>query len=254
MNNFYDLFTEFNTISLSEMDNVKLLDRTDTKFIFHKKRLPEIIKSMQNDYKILTIQNLFANDYETLYFDTKSFALYLSHHNGKLNRYKVRYRKYINSNLHFFEIKLKNNKDRTIKKRIKQGYIELVIKDSAKEFLEDITHLSADSLKPVLWVNYSRYTFVSTSLGERLTIDTDLTFKNEYGEKRYDSLVIAEVKQDKTSLSSPFLKIMDQYGIKSNSISKYCLGITQLCPLVKKNNFKPKLLILDKILQQDSTH
>ena len=46
-------------------------------------------------------------------------TLYHDHHNGKLNRYKVRRRRYIDTDTEFLEVKLKNNKKRTIKSRIK---------------------------------------------------------------------------------------------------------------------------------------
>ena len=41
------------------------------------------------------------------------------HQNKKLNRYKIRQREYLISDISFFEIKFKSNKGRTIKKRIK---------------------------------------------------------------------------------------------------------------------------------------
>ena len=48
---------------------------------------------------ILTIDNKKIACYKTLYFDTKYFDFYHHHHNNKVNRYKVRIRKYVDSNL-----------------------------------------------------------------------------------------------------------------------------------------------------------
>lgn len=252
MNSFKHILLESDSISLSEMDSVKLLDRTDTKFIFHRSKLPEILESVKKNYRILEVESSRITDYETLYYDTHNLNLYMNHHNGKLNRYKIRYRKYVNSNLHYFEIKFKNNKDRTIKNRVKQVCIEHTIKDKAQKLLEETTNLSSASLVPVFWVNYSRITFVNRNFEERLTFDIDLTFKNETGEKKYAPLIIAELKQDKASLKSPFITQMNKNRIRTNSISKYCLGVTQLFPSVKRNNFKPKLLILNKIIYATS--
>ena len=240
---------EFDPINLKQMDAVKLMNRIDTKFIFHINKLPDIIKCIERHYFILEVANdLRYTNYETLYFDTSNFALYFSHHNGKLNRYKIRYRKYINTNMHFFEIKFKNNKSRTIKSRIKQNAIETIINGKAKKFLESSTPLVSASLLPAIWVNYSRITFVNKNMGERLTIDFNLSFKVGINKKQYDNLIIAEVKREKTCAKSPFIKLMCQHHIHPTPISKYCLGVTQLISGVRKNNFKPQLLNLNKIL------
>jgi len=243
-----NIISDFRPITLTEMDGVKLLDRTDTKFIFPISKLPSVLNFVAEHYRVLEVENSRITDYETLYFDTPDWQLYTKHHNQILNRYKIRTRKYVNSNLHFFEIKYKNNKGRTIKIRVKQKSIENQITDIAKMLLEENTSLLSSQLVPALWVNYSRITFVNNNLEERVTIDLNLTFKKENTEKKYETLVIAELKQDKARSRSLFLKAMNQYRIKRNSISKYCLGVTQLISEVKKNNFKPKILTLNKIL------
>jgi hypothetical protein len=248
MERFMQVLNTLDPISLSEMDGVKLLDRTDTKFLFHRSRLEEVLSSVREHYRVLEINNTRNNAYETLYYDTPGYEMYMRHHNQRLNRYKIRYRKYVGSDLHFFEIKFKNNKGRTIKSRIQRPQIEMEIRDKAKNLLEDITHYTSDMLRPVFWVNYSRMTLVSKNFSERLTIDTFLTFKNENMSITFDDLIIAELKQEKASLRSPFARIMNEGRIRQNSISKYCLGVTQLVDTVKKNNFKPKLLTLNKIL------
>jgi hypothetical protein len=242
------LLSSFEPITLAEMDSVKLLDRTDTKFIFHSSKLPDILAAVHQYYRVLEIENARITDYETLYFDTLNFELYLRHHNEKLNRYKIRFRKYVNSNLHFFEIKHKNNKSRTIKSRVVRPEIEYDIVDGAKKLLESKTTFEATALLPKLWVNYSRITFVHKNFVERLTIDLNLCFKEGNNEKKFETLVIAELKRDKASSKSPFIDIMNAQKIRENSISKYCLGVTQLFPAIKQNNFKPKILTLNKLL------
>ena len=117
---FREVITQYQPISLQEMDDVKLLDRTDTKFAFHDKELPGILEKLRSDYFVLEVQGKRSTQYETLYFDTEDFDFYLRHHNQKLNRYKARFRKYVESNLVFFEVKFKSNRNRTIKDRIKK--------------------------------------------------------------------------------------------------------------------------------------
>jgi hypothetical protein len=183
-----------------------------------------------------------------LYFDTKDFDLYRIHHNGKLNRFKFRCRKYVESNLHFFEVKFKNNKGRTIKDRIKRPEIIRQISGKAEELVKSVTNVDPALLQPKLWVNYVRITFVNKISQERLTIDTDLTFVDDYKKVKLEGLVIAEVKQGKASDTSPFISLMRQNKVLQNSISKYCLGVISLNPAIKKNRFKPTLLYINKLL------
>src|SRR5687767_7859268 len=110
---------QFAPISLDEMDGVKLMDRTDTKFLFKAEQLPAFLEQLATSYRVLEINDRRICRYETLYFDTADFQLYLCHQNGKLNRYKVRFRRYVESDVSYFEVKLKNNKGRTIKTRVK---------------------------------------------------------------------------------------------------------------------------------------
>lgn len=92
---------QFNPITLQEMDGVKLMDRTDTKFTFNIQQLPEILEEAKEYYRILEVESNRISRYKTLYFDTEDFDLYNEHHSGKLNRYKIRHRTYVESNLGF---------------------------------------------------------------------------------------------------------------------------------------------------------
>ena len=234
------------------MDSVKLMDRTDTKFVFKFSQLPEILEQLTKDYNVLDVNGNRISRYESLYFDTKNFDLYHSHHRGRPSRFKVRFRKYVESELHFFEVKFKNNKGRTIKDRVKQKRIDGTIVDNAETLLNEKTPLRSDNLEAKIWVNYSRITFVNKNSPERVTIDLNLTFKNDDETKIIDNLVIAEVKQDK-ALVSAFIKLMKKYHIRQGSISKYCYGIITLFKNIKHNNFKPNLILIKKILYGAST-
>lgn len=66
------LLEEFETLSLSEMDSVSLMKRTDTKFVIHEKHLLEVLKEIKNQYRILEINQNKLLPYNSLYFDTPS--------------------------------------------------------------------------------------------------------------------------------------------------------------------------------------
>jgi hypothetical protein len=85
------------------MDGVKLMDRTDTKFTFNINELPDSFRMKQKITIVYwNVEGNRISRYKTLYFDTQNFALYNQHHCGKLNRYKIRHRTYVESNIRFF--------------------------------------------------------------------------------------------------------------------------------------------------------
>ena len=229
------------------MDAVKLMNRTDTKFVFPLTTLIKILPKLVEHYRVLEINDVRLNAYRSLYFDSEDFQFYHQHHNGKTNRNKVRYREYIDSGLSFLEIKRKNNKGKTIKKRIKVKEITESLDGSNLDFVNK--NIGSDiHLKPQHWNKFSRITFVHKRRKERLTIDVNFRFdginstKNNLGD-----MVIAEVKQAKRNLSSKFIRIIKEERIHPFRISKYCMATATLFPQLKKNRFKRKFLHLDKL-------
>lgn len=240
-----DALKTLDSISLKEMDSVKLMNRTDTKFVFPVSILPDLLIKSKVSYRVLEINGLRTPSYNTLYFDTKNHQLFLDHHNGKPNRYKVRIRNYVESNLFFLEIK-KKIKGRTDKHRIKVNEIENTLSENSKEFISKTIQSNLE-FEPSLWNSFKRITLVNKNVPERITIDLNLTFSHNNQQHVLDYLVIAEVKQEKVNLNNPFIALLKEEGIRENSISKYCIGSLLCHSDLKYNNFKEKLLILDKL-------
>ena len=229
------------------MDSVKLMNRTDTKFVFPLSTLIKILPKLVEHYRVLEINGVRLNAYRSLYFDTEDFQFYHQHHNGKTNRNKVRFREYIDSGLSFLEVKRKNNKGKTIKKRIKVKKITESLDDSNLDFVNKVIG-SKMPLKPQHWNKFSRITFVHKRIKERLTIDVNFRFEDINSTKyNLGNMVIAEVKQAKRNLSSNFIRIIKEERIHPFRISKYCMATSTLFPQLKKNNFKRKFLHLDKL-------
>lgn len=249
----------FDPITLTEMDGVKLMNRTDTKFLLPLSHLPSLLDYLYGSYRLLEVNGHRLCTYETLYFDTPDLRFYNDHQRGRMNRYKIRQRHYLQSNLLFTEVKLKNNKGRTIKERIRcqiPATMEILdggesqLDDESRQFVGQRIPTSSDVLRPVLWVGYKRLTFVSEASAERLTLDVNLSYRTKTGESDYSQVVIAELKQD-TRRASAFTSLMKQKRIRQGGLSKYCLGMVSLYYPIKHNRFKQKLLHLQKFL---STH
>lgn len=226
------------------MDKVKLMDRMDSKYMFSIDRLPKLLLDCKEHYFVVNIKGKRSSAYDTQYFDTQDYRLYNHHHSGKLNRYKVRQRTYIESDLSFLEVKFKDNKGRTTKDRVKlkTGSID----EKAKDFLEKETPLKLDDLKPSVKIFYNRITMVHKGLSERITIDINLTVSKDGTSREFSNLVIAEVKQNKAS-ASEFTKLMRELRVKQGGMSKYCIGVSNLVDVVKKNNFKEKNNKINKL-------
>ena len=243
-----NILVGFDPIRLRDLDNKSLMDRVDTKFMIDSHVFPRILMNLKSDYYALDINQRRINLYETLYFDTAHQDLYLSHHNGQLNRYKVRSRQYVNSHLSFLEVKYKNNKKRTIKNRIKISDFNQGFKKQELEFLKDFCPFDPSQLQPCLWNTFYRITLVSKETIERLTLDFSLEFSNKYGRVLLPNLVIAEVKQEGFSTDSVFIQEMRLNDIRLGGFSKYCMGTALLDKKIKTNNFKPEILRLKKIM------
>jgi hypothetical protein len=232
------------------MENVALMNRLDTKFTFSVDALPVVLERVIPHYLILTTNDLRSHRYETLYFDTPALQHYTNHHNGIYARHKIRYRKYVDSGLCFFEIKTKNNQGRTIKQRIRRSDISSDIRGETQQFVRQTVPFFTNDVNPVLWVYFSRLTLVSKHSLERLTIDMDLSYRTAASSISFTGLVIAEMKRDRSVTRSPFVQAMRERRLHEGSISKYCLGIMSLYPKAKRNRFKERFRQIASFLRE----
>ncbi|MBT3571570.1 MAG: VTC domain-containing protein, partial [Flavobacteriales bacterium] len=196
MSNLPQIVADFLPISLDEMDDVKLMSRTDTKFAFKANKMPFLLQKLLPFYRVLEIDGELIHDYKSLYYDTDNRKFYLDHHNGRVNRNKIRFREYVGSKLTFLEIKRKNNKGKTIKKRMKVDAISKELSEKQQNYIEKIIGRPME-VNAKQWINFSRITFVHKTQKERLTIDVNLTFENSNEKGDMKHIVIAEVKQER---------------------------------------------------------
>lgn len=230
------------------MDAVKLMNRTDTKFVLNRSFFNEILPQLSQSYRALEIADKRLASYKTLYYDTENFKLYLDHHSGRGNRHKIRIRNYVESNLFFLEIKNKF-KGRTDKKRTKVKDFEIQLTPESMQYIHKVVG-SEIKLVPKLWNSFERITLVNTKEIERLTLDLNLTFEWDGNKRALEHVVIAELKQENVNRKSLFYSLMKEHGVRPNSMSKYCVGGATLNPALKANNFKDKLLLIDKLLEK----
>ena len=246
-----ELLKPFETITLEEMKSVKLMNRTDTKFVTNTSKLYQLLKMAQQDYYVQVIDGERNLGYDTTYFDTTAFDMYNMHQSGHLNRQKIRFRTYCINHLQFMEVKTKNNHGRTKKKRIEVSDMNLNDEEK-RQFLHKHLRYDVEKLQPVLSNHFSRVTLVNKGMTERLTIDTGLNFHNVLNgsDKDMGQLVVIELKRDGL-VYSPVLQMLRQLRIQPHGFSKYCIGsaLTGQDHL-PVNRFKCKLIEINKLVNQ----
>jgi len=263
MQNIATILQSFEPISLAQMESVKLMNRIDTKYAVPMAVLPHILEAAQADYYVQEIDGKRIATYDTMYYDTASLDMYVRHHDRQLVRQKIRVRQYVDSDLTFLEIKRKNNKGRTSKKRIIVPGFTItadtpsVLKHKRKDdeqvtvasFIDAKSRYEWSQIAPHLWTKFHRITLVNRAKTERLTIDMDLIWDNVVsGEKKtFTDLVIIELKRD-GNVPSKMTHIMLDHRIHPLKISKYCIGTALTTPDIKKNRFKSKIRKITKLL------
>lgn len=235
-----DLLLHLDPITLEEMSSIRLMNRTDRKFVTNKEKLTELLKLAQGKYYAQLNAGSRIADYCTTYWDTDEHDFYMDHHNGRSPRQKVRVRTYMDSGVTFLEVKTKNNHGRTRKKRIEitgQGQIA-----EHEDFLQERVHCGVGDIHQTVQNKFHRITLVNYAKTERLTIDFDVQFYNYETNEMTDTgdLVIIELKRD-GNVFSPVLDMLRQLRIKPSGFSKYCIGSLLTNADLKYNLFKPKL-------------
>jgi hypothetical protein len=245
-----ELINTFAPISLEQMSGVKLMNRTDTKFVTTTDRLRLLLQMACNDYYVQEIDGGRNLEYDTTYFDTTAFDMYNQHQWNHTNRQKIRFRTYCVSGLQFMEVKTKNNHGRTKKKRMEVTDMNLA-EQAKSDFIDKHLRYDVDTLQPALNNHFSRITLVNKAKTERLTIDSALRFHNIVSgvDKDMGDLVIIELKRDGL-VYSPVLEMLRQLRIHPHGFSKYCMGSALTNPDLRVNRFKRKLIEINKILTQ----
>lgn len=252
LNKNIQFLNDYTGHQLSDLKNAALMDRVDTKFMLPISHLSLILKALLPHYSILDIGGRRIFTYHNTYFDTPTYSFYHMHHQGKLNRYKVRHRYYADTQTGFLEVKLKNNKGRTIKTRMKKN--EALLDPSCTRFLASHLGEQFQLLQVAQKGSYQRIALANEESGERLTLDLNLHFeslsenRNEHKSAiNLPKMFIAELKQSRHNSQSPFSQLMAQLNIRPINFSKYCIGCSLVTPDLKENRFKPQLRLLQKL-------
>lgn len=238
----------FDPISLATLNaRAEMLERLDNKYVVRRPVLQSAAAELARHFDVLEISGRRAFTYETCYFDNQDRRSYFDHHQGRRRRAKVRIRKYLDAALCFVEVKLKDKRGVTVKRRL--GYAPENfgrLDDEALTFVHRAYYDQYGAVFPyelqrVIDMRYVRMTLVAKAGGERMTIDSCLRF---YDMTAYhavdDEHFILETKSARgNGIADRLLRALHQHPTKH--CSKYCSAIALLNRGTRHNRFLPAL-------------
>jgi hypothetical protein len=242
----------FSPIGLDELNaKAEMLRRRDNKYVIEREILEQAMLDFVGGFDVLEIGGQRSFTYDTAYFDSEDRGCYRDHHRGRRRRAKVRIRNYLGANLCFVEVKLKDKRGETIKRRLKHDPANCHQLDArATEFVQTCYHELYGAnfpyrLNRVLDMRYDRMTLVAKEGGERMTLDNSVVFKTDDGMQTLDKdIFVVETKSTNgNGIADKVLRSKHRHPQKH--CSKYCIGTAILNPEIKTNNFK---MVLRKLM------
>ena len=240
--------SSFPSVSLNDLENVRLMNRTDTKYVMPLTRVESLLESLRDTHRVLEINGIRSLSYSTTYLDTDDFLFFTQHVTGREERNKVRFRSYLSTGESFLEIKMRNRKGRTIKRRIEIPIENKnQVDEKARDFLGE--HIPGNLvLRPVLTSKFNRITLTGIDCPERITIDFGISFESTNEMKAsLPHIAVVELKRDTSKGLSVAADALKALNVRQLGFSKYCIGASLLYELPHRNSVKPKLLLLNKI-------
>ncbi len=217
-----------------------LQSRTDRKYLLGHEQFRVLARSLlRQQHRVLEVDGLRTFNYESVYFDTPSLALYRAHQQGRRKRWKARTRTYLDSGMCMFEVKTQDARGSTVKDRLPYDlHHRGGLTTSAHEFLSATLErqyaVEAPVLVPTVTTRYHRTTFVDLIEGSRVTCDVRLEFSSRGRQVSGPDRVLVETKSHG---QSPIDRMLSRLGVRPLSMSKYCLGTALLHPTLPANRW-----------------
>ncbi len=217
-----------------------LQNRTDRKYLLNHQQFSVLARALlRHDHRVLEVDGLRTFNYESVYFDTPSLALYRAHQQGRRKRWKARTRTYLDSGMCMFEVKTQGARGSTVKDRLPyelahRGGLTTAAHEFLSETLERQYGVETPVLVPTVTTRYRRTTFVDLIEGSRVTCDVRLEFSSAGRQVAGPDRVLVETK---SHAQSPIDRTLSHLGVRPLSMSKYCLGTALLHPTLPANRW-----------------
>jgi hypothetical protein len=236
------------TIDLAELNaHAELQTRVDRKYILPARALAAVLRELPADTRVLEHLGERAPRYRSHYFDTPDLQSFFGAARGRRRRFKVRARRYVDSDVAFLEVKTRGGRSLTVKDRV-------AVSDSDARHLDPegtayaegvLTEAGiagatiAPRLRRELTTRYRRVTLLlpacaraeSTAGGRdasRVTIDIDLGWVDAASGTTLNlpGAVIVETKSGRSPGAAD--RALWAHGIRPATLSKYGTGLAAL--------------------------
>ena len=238
------LWSAFDPIDLDELLVVAdLQTRRDRKYLVPLDEMANALDLAVPGARILTIDERRSFCYRSTYFDTIGLECYLGAAHRRPTRFKVRTRHYVDTGTDMLEVKTRNRRGLTVKRRRPCRPGEAVaLSCDGRAFVDDCLaeRRPAQHLSPSLTTSYHRTTLHLPGDGARITIDVDLAWDSTDG-RHLDlgPLALIETKTDGRSCAVD--RLLWALGRRPVTISKYCTGLAALHPHLPANKWNRTL-------------
>lgn len=249
---------DFDSIGLQELNSkAEMLTRIDNKYIMPGEKLKQAIDSFGDLFDVLDIDGRRAFSYSTVYFDDEERRGYYDHHQRKRKRCKARIRTYVDSDLHFLEVKLNDRRSTTLKKRLRIEKPLKFLDATCLDFIDACNREVYDepfrkTIRGVIHIQYERYTLVAKTGGERMTIDCRMSFTGDKSScTPPEDCFIVETKSERgNGIADKIFRSLHVQPTKR--VSKYCIALAATGQVLRHNGFLPALrrLSLDEVARE----
>lgn len=240
------------TVSLAELNSQAALQtRTDRKYLVVASNLTGLFGVLPDEARVLDIDGRQHASYTSTYFDTPSLDSYLGAARSRPNRFKVRVRTYLDTDVHYLEVKTRNRTGTTSKVRrsaeagdherldqVDRAFVLDALTDKSMGRFEMKLAAAVLALRPTLSTHYERLTLLIESGADgprpkptpsRTTIDTSLAFSAPGHEPlHHHDLAIIETKT--AGPPSAVDRILWRSGHRPVRVSKYAIGLALFNP------------------------
>lgn len=227
-------------ISLAQLrDEAEFMTRIDRKYLISEDALAELLEMVAIGTRVLEIGGRRSFGYSTRYFDAENIA-YFRALRKRRDRFKVRTRLYDERNECLLEVKLRDDRGRTVKRRVAHDPEQMnTLSTLDRAWLQsfDAVRAPAQSLRPTIATHYWRSTLVFPAGSGRMTLDRLLTFIGPDGcWRQLVGYCIVEIKGMGRPLS--FDRQLWGHGYRPVPSSKFALGTSLLNPELPANRWQ----------------
>lgn len=237
---------ELPPISLAEIEGAELMSRLDQKYLIRRAWIPELLVACKGDYSILEVDGHRQSGYANRFIETDDYQSLHAHTRGRKVRFKARIRQYSSNLRAFLEVKEKTVQGMTVKARVERDSkdgIDGELTPSEWTFLREHYNYDEPSMAGIT-CHFNRLTLVSKDQAERITIDTEITFRSGERVEELGDICIMEIKQERINRNSPLLKALEAFKFeftplgRETSMSKYVVGTLLLNPNLPPRTYR----------------